>query len=87
MGLQGQIDKHPLRSQTNPQTGVGDQPAPNHVDIVRFGPKGALTALKHVYLVKRSLYIYSDRNILPYPMWDITMLAPPFHAIVNSLHS
>ena len=32
------------------------------------GPHG----LKRVYLVKRSLYIYSTRNILPYPMWDIT---------------
>ena len=32
----------------------------------------ALTALKRVYLVKRNLYIYSARNILPYSMWDIT---------------
>ena len=24
------------------------------------------------YLIKMSLYIYSIRNILPYPMWDIT---------------
>ena len=32
-----------------------------------------LTSLKRVYLVKRSLYIYSTRNILPYPMWDITL--------------
>ena len=47
-------------------------PAPNRVDIVRFGPKEVLTALKHVYLVKKSLYIYSARNFLPYPMWDIT---------------
>ena len=37
-----------------------------------FGPKGALTALKCVYLVKMSFYIYNVRNILPYPMWDIT---------------
>ena len=51
------------------------RPAPNHVDIVRFRPKGALTALKRVYLVKRSLSIYSVRNILPYPMWDITIWA------------
>ena len=29
-------------------------------------------ALKHVYLVKMNLYIYSTRNLLPYPMWDIT---------------
>ena len=46
--------------------------APNHVDIVRFGPNGALMALKHVHLVKRSLYIYSVRNFLPYLMWDVT---------------
>ena len=26
-------------------------------------------------MVKRSLYIYSARNLLPYPMWDITSLA------------
>ena len=38
------------------------------VDIVRFEPKWALTALKRVYLIKRSLYIYSTRNFLPYPM-------------------
>ena len=25
-------------------------------------------------MVKRSLYIYSARNILPYPKWDITIL-------------
>ena len=47
-------------------------PAPNRVDIVRFGSKEALTALKHVYLVKRRLYIYRVRNFLSYPMWDIT---------------
>ena len=42
------------------------------VDIVCFGPKGAFTALKRVYLVKRNLYIYSVRNLLSYLMWDIT---------------
>ena len=42
--------------------------AANYVDIIRFGLKGALTALKRVYLVKKSLYIYSARNFLPYPM-------------------
>ena len=28
--------------------------------------------LKRIYLVKRNLYIYNTRNILPYLMWDIT---------------
>ena len=77
MRLWGQTDKHPLWGQTNPHTKVGDRlwyhllrPAPNHVDIVRFGPKEALTALKRVYLVKRSLYIYSVGNILSYPMYE-----------------
>ena len=41
-----------------------------------FGPKGALTALKRVYLVKRSIYIYSARNFPPYPMWDVTNTPP-----------
>ena len=31
-----------------------------------------LMVLKHVYMVKRSLYIYSTRNFFPYLMWDIT---------------
>ena len=29
-------------------------------------------ALKYVYLVKKSLYIYSTSNFLSYSMWDIT---------------
>ena len=48
----------------------------HHKSTVWFGPKGALTALKRVYFVKRSLYIYSVRNILSYPMWDITNTPP-----------
>ena len=56
------------KQKSNPLSGLLSRPAPNHVDIVRFGPKGALTALKRVYLVKRSLYIYSARSLLPYPM-------------------
>ena len=53
------------------------RPAPNRVDIVRFEPKGALMALKRVYLIKRSFYIYSINNFLPYPMWDMTNIPPP----------
>ena len=30
------------------------RPAPNCVDIVRFGPKWALTTLKHIYRIMRS---------------------------------
>lgn len=32
----------------------------------------ALMTLKHVYVVKRSPYIYRTRNLFPYLMWDIT---------------
>ena len=39
-----------------------------HVDIVRFGPKGTFTALKRVYMVKNNLYLYNTRNFLPYLM-------------------
>ena len=46
-----------------------------------------LTALKCVYLVKRSLYIYSARNILPYSMmWDITNTPPYKHNILVVSH-
>ena len=38
---------------------------------VNSKPKGTLMVLKHVYMIKRSLYIYSVKNFLPYPMWDI----------------
>ena len=34
----------------------------------------ALTPLKHVYKVKRSLCIYRSRNFFPYLMWDIIVL-------------
>ena len=30
-------------------------------------------ALKRIYLVKRSLYIYSARNFIPYLIWDVTL--------------
>ena len=52
MGLRGQTDKHPLRGHTNPYTKVI-----YCVDIVRFGPKEALTTLKRVYKVKRNPYL------------------------------
>ena len=31
-------------------------------------------ALKRVYLVERSSYLYSVRKFLPYPMWDETYI-------------
>ena len=46
------------------------RPTPNHVDIVRFEPKGAFATLKCVYRVTRSAYLCSVRNFPPYPMWD-----------------
>ena len=38
--------------------------------------QGAITALKHVYKVERSPYLYSARKFLPYPMWDVTNTPP-----------
>ena len=35
-------------------------------------PQRAFSTLKHVYLVERSLYLYSTKKFLPYPMWDVT---------------
>ena len=46
--------------------------APNRVDTVRSMPKGALMALKRIYMVKRSSYLSSVKNFLLYLMWDIT---------------
>ena len=40
-------------------------------------------ALKRVYRVKMSLYIYSIRNFLPYPMWDV--INTPHADITSSL--
>ena len=48
--------------------------------------QGALTALKRVYLVRRSLYIYSARNLLPYPMWDITNTLSCKHNVLVVSH-
>ena len=50
--------------------------APNRVGIVRFGLKEALTALKRVYKVKKTPYLYSAKNFPPYPMWDFTTPPP-----------
>ena len=47
------------------------------VDIVRFGPKGTLMILKYIYRVKKSSYLYSGKNFLLYPMWDV----------INTLHA
>ena len=39
--------------------------------------QGAFTALKCVYQVKKSSYLYSTRKFLPYPTWDVTNTPPP----------
>ena len=71
-------NKHPYGTKQTPHRGRGStlipfvRPAPNRVDIVRFRPKGALTALKRIYRVKRSPYLYSAKNFPPHPMWDVT---------------
>ena len=60
-----------------------------HSQPCRYCPlwtQRALTALKRVYLVKRSLYIYSAKNILPYPMWDITNTPPCRHNVLVVSH-
>ena len=61
---------------------ICNDPRLTHVDIIRFGPKGALTALKCVYRVKRSPYLYSVRNFPPYPMWDVTNTLPCKHNVL-----
>ena len=43
-----------------------------------------LTALKRVYRIKMSLYIYSVRNFLPYLVWDVTNT--PHADITSSLY-
>ena len=49
---------------------------PNHVDVVRFKPKGNLKALKYVYSVGKSLDLYSVWTFLPYTMWNVTNTPP-----------
>ena len=58
--------------------------APNRVDIVRFGLKGVLTALKRVYRVKMSPYLYNVKNFLPYSMLDVTNIPLPPNADTTS---
>ena len=58
----------------------------NHVDIVRFGPKGALTTLKCVYRVTRSPYLFSTRNFPPYLMGDVTNTPPCRHNVLVMSH-
>ena len=55
---------------------------PNHIDIVRFEPQGALTALKRVYLVEKSLYLFSARKFLPYSIWDVTNTSSCRHNVL-----
>ena len=51
---------------------------PNHVDIYcPLQVQGSLTALKRVYKVERSPYLYNARKFLPYPMWDVRNTPPP----------
>ena len=48
--------------------------------------QGALTALKRVYKVERSPYLYSARKFLPYPMWDVTNTPPCRHNVLVVSH-
>ena len=43
----------------------------NSIDIIHLGPKGDLTILKHVYKIKRNIYIYWVKKFFLYPMWNI----------------
>ena len=62
------------------------RPTPNHVDIVRFEPKGAFATLKCVYRVTRSAYLCSVRNFPPYPMWDFINTPPYRHNVLVVSH-
>ena len=60
-----------------------------HSQPYRYCPlwtQRALTTLKVVYLVRRSLYIYSVRNFSPYPMWDVTNTPPCKHNVLVVSH-
>ena len=78
-GLWGQIDKHPYEAKQTPHWGRGSALIPfvmTHFQPCRYCPfwaQGALTALKRVYRVTRSSYLYSVRNFPPYLMWDVTV--------------
>ena len=78
-GIAGSNKQTPLTGLNKPlHQGRGSALIPfvtTHSQLCRYcslWTKEALTALKHVYLVKMSLYIYSAKNILPYSMWNIT---------------
>ena len=47
-----------------------------HTQSCRYCPlwtQKALTALKCVYMIKRSSYLYTAKNFPPYPMWNVTL--------------
>ena len=71
MGLRGQKEQTPTSG-----SGIGSDTICNDpAQPCRYCPlraQGALTALKRVYKVERSPYLYSARKFLPYPMWDVT---------------
>ena len=75
MGLRGQTEQTPTSG-----SGIGSDTICNDpAQPCRYCPlrvQGALTALKRVYKVERSPYLYSARKFLPYPMWDVTSNDP-----------
>ena len=76
MGLRGQTEQTPTsRSGIGSDTICNDPAQPCRYCPLRA--QGALTALKRVYKVERSPYLYSARKFLPYPMWDVTDTPPP----------
>ena len=68
MGLWNQINRYPSRDQTNLHTKVRrltlnimcNNPTPNCINIVYSKLK--YTALKHIYIVKKNLYLYNIKN-------------------------
>ena len=48
-------------------------PALNHVKNCLFWDQIGTHGFKHGYLVKKSSYLYSITNFLPYPMWNIQL--------------
>ena len=78
---------------TNPHIGVGEPSSDticnDPAQPCRYCPlraQGALTALKRVYKVERSSYLYSARKFLPYPMWDVTKNASPLYPRIRAHH-
>ena len=75
--------------QTNTPMGPNKPPhrsISNRVNIVRFRPKGAFRALRHIYKVKRSPYLYNIRNFSLYSMWDVTNTPPCKHNVLVVFH-